>query len=57
MKEKFFAAIAWLPKATIQAAFGSVALDMARALNTDGTGESPEEILGQQVYNLEVGKR
>ncbi|XP_076019301.1 sodium/hydrogen exchanger 9B2-like isoform X1 [Genypterus blacodes] len=30
MKEKLFIAVAWLPKATVQAAIGSKALDMAR---------------------------
>uniref|UniRef100_A0A3Q2Y7Z5 Mitochondrial sodium/hydrogen exchanger 9B2-like n=1 Tax=Hippocampus comes TaxID=109280 RepID=A0A3Q2Y7Z5_HIPCM len=30
LKEKFFIAIAWLPKATVQAAIGSTALDTAR---------------------------
>ncbi|XP_070786264.1 sodium/hydrogen exchanger 9B2 [Enoplosus armatus] len=30
LKEKFFIAVAWLPKATVQAAIGSKALDMAR---------------------------
>ncbi|XP_051275898.1 sodium/hydrogen exchanger 9B2-like isoform X1 [Dicentrarchus labrax] len=30
LKEKFFISVAWLPKATIQAAIGSKALDMAR---------------------------
>ncbi|KAI3353166.1 hypothetical protein L3Q82_019724, partial [Scortum barcoo] len=30
MKEKVFIALAWMPKATVQAAIGSTALDMAR---------------------------
>lgn len=30
LKEKIFIALAWLPKATVQAAIGSTALDMAR---------------------------
>nr|CAD7595160.1 unnamed protein product [Timema genevievae] len=30
IKEKFFVAIAWFPKATVQAALGPVALDIAR---------------------------
>ncbi|XP_068613105.1 sodium/hydrogen exchanger 9B2 [Brachionichthys hirsutus] len=33
MKEKIFIALAWLPKATVQAAIGSTALDMARTKN------------------------
>lgn len=31
LKEKLFIALAWLPKATVQAAFGPVALDIARS--------------------------
>ncbi|TRY82929.1 hypothetical protein DNTS_027924 [Danionella cerebrum] len=31
LKEKVFVALAWMPKATVQAAIGSTALDMARA--------------------------
>ncbi|XP_043970887.1 sodium/hydrogen exchanger 9B2 isoform X3 [Gambusia affinis] len=31
LKEKVFIALAWMPKATVQAAIGSTALDMARA--------------------------
>nr|AXV43385.1 sodium/hydrogen exchanger 9B2 [Lateolabrax maculatus] len=33
MKEKVFIALAWMPKATVQAAIGSTALDMARTKN------------------------
>lgn len=44
-KEKLFTAIAWLPKAAVQAALGSVALDYARKINA-----GPETIvLGEQV--------
>lgn len=35
LKEKFFVAIAWLPKATVQAAIGPVALDTAREMGAD----------------------
>ncbi|CAN7937187.1 unnamed protein product [Ixodes hexagonus] len=35
MKERLFVAIAWLPKATVQAAIGPAALDYARILNAD----------------------
>ena len=31
LKEKFFIPLAWLPKATVQAAIGSMALDTAKA--------------------------
>lgn len=34
-KEKLFVAIAWLPKATVQAAIGSIALDTARLRGSD----------------------
>ena len=45
VKEKLFIPLAWLPKATVQAAIGSLALDTARALNA-----GPRQIeLGQQV--------
>ncbi|XP_051559988.1 sodium/hydrogen exchanger 9B2-like [Myxocyprinus asiaticus] len=33
LKEKVFIALAWMPKATVQAAIGSTALDMARSKN------------------------
>uniref|UniRef100_A0A673ND47 Cation/H+ exchanger transmembrane domain-containing protein n=1 Tax=Sinocyclocheilus rhinocerous TaxID=307959 RepID=A0A673ND47_9TELE len=33
LKEKVFIALAWIPKATVQAAIGSTALDMARSKN------------------------
>lgn len=44
MKEKLFIALAWMPKATVQAAIGSTALDMARTKH--------DETL--QKYGLEV---
>uniref|UniRef100_A0A3Q3VZY9 Cation/H+ exchanger transmembrane domain-containing protein n=1 Tax=Mola mola TaxID=94237 RepID=A0A3Q3VZY9_MOLML len=44
VKEKVFIALAWLPKATVQAAIGSTALDMAR---------SKEDQLRQQ-YGMKV---
>ncbi|RXG58630.1 Mitochondrial sodium/hydrogen exchanger 9B2 [Armadillidium vulgare] len=54
LKEKIFAAISWLPKATIQAAFGSVALDIAREANKDESVETVEEMLGSKVLTLAV---
>ncbi|KAK0055993.1 mitochondrial sodium/hydrogen exchanger 9B2 [Biomphalaria pfeifferi] len=48
-KERSFVAAAWLPKATVQAAIGTVAYDLARK-NNDITSE----ILGKQVLNLAV---
>ncbi|KAM4611743.1 sodium/hydrogen exchanger 9B2 [Polymixia lowei] len=44
MKEKIFISVAWLPKATVQAAIGSKALDMAR--------EEGDEVLIK--YGLDV---
>ena len=35
LREKFFIPFAWLPKATVQAAIGAVALDTARAQDAD----------------------
>ncbi|KAK7910069.1 hypothetical protein WMY93_014753 [Mugilogobius chulae] len=49
LKEKFFIAIAWLPKATVQAAIGSKALDMARE-----KGDKVLEKYGLDVLTLAV---
>ena len=50
LKERIFIAIAWVPKATIQAAIGSAALEAARlAKGDDVTEETPEEKLGKEV--------
>ncbi|CAH8437053.1 unnamed protein product [Schistosoma turkestanicum] len=48
MRERLFIAFAWLPKATVQAAVGPVALDTARQLNSNA------EIIGwgEQVVTL-----
>ncbi|ESP00110.1 hypothetical protein LOTGIDRAFT_63379, partial [Lottia gigantea] len=49
-KERFFVPFAWLPKATVQAAVGSVALDTAREKGSD-----PEFIeLGTKVLAMAV---
>jgi len=34
IKERFFIALAWLPKATVQAAIGPLALDNAKLLSS-----------------------
>ncbi|XP_006893157.1 PREDICTED: mitochondrial sodium/hydrogen exchanger 9B2 [Elephantulus edwardii] len=47
IKEKLFIAFAWLPKATVQAAIGSVALDTARA-----HGEKQLEEYGMDVLTV-----
>ncbi|OWA52319.1 Mitochondrial sodium/hydrogen exchanger 9B2 [Hypsibius exemplaris] len=50
LKEKLFTAIAWIPKATVQAALGSIALTLAREKNS-----SAEMILlGEQVVTIAV---
>ncbi|XP_036407743.1 sodium/hydrogen exchanger 9B2-like [Megalops cyprinoides] len=49
MKEKVFIALAWLPKATVQAAIGSTALDMARS-----KGDPVLEKYGMDVLTVAV---
>merc|ERR1712048_408833 len=51
VKEKLFCAIAWLPKATVQAAIGSIPLDTARRLNLHG---EYQEKLGIQIVTIAV---
>ncbi|CAN8005414.1 unnamed protein product [Ixodes pacificus] len=50
LKERLFVAIAWLPKATVQAAIGPVALDYARNLGADDRTVS----LATQVLTVAV---
>ncbi|KAI8521382.1 Sodium/hydrogen exchanger 9B2 [Branchiostoma belcheri] len=50
-KERLFVAIAWLPKATVQAAIGSTALDTARELTP---GDATNEKLGIQLLTIAV---
>ncbi|XP_043088586.1 sodium/hydrogen exchanger 9B2 [Puntigrus tetrazona] len=49
MKEKIFIALAWMPKATVQAAIGSTALDMARS-----AGDEQLENYGMDVLTVAV---
>ncbi|XP_074486090.1 sodium/hydrogen exchanger 9B2 isoform X2 [Sebastes fasciatus] len=49
MKEKVFIALAWMPKATVQAAIGSSALDMARLRN-----DTELQKYGMQVLTVAV---
>lgn len=44
MKERLFVAIAWIPKATVQAAIGPLALDYARKL-----GHQDQIRMGEEV--------
>uniref|UniRef100_A0A2C9K2F1 Cation/H+ exchanger transmembrane domain-containing protein n=1 Tax=Biomphalaria glabrata TaxID=6526 RepID=A0A2C9K2F1_BIOGL len=48
-KERLFVAMAWLPKATVQAAIGTVAFDLAKKNN-----DVAAQTLGKQVLNLAV---
>merc|ERR1712083_644739 len=51
VKEKIFMAFAWMPKATVQAALGPIALDMARRANVP----DPHLInVGEQILTLAV---
>eukprot|EP00435_Cladocopium_sp_Y103_P055819 s1338_g18.t1 len=45
-QEKFFTALAWMPKATVQAALGGIALDEART--------EEEELLGRRLLAVSV---
>ncbi|XP_076842273.1 sodium/hydrogen exchanger 9B2 isoform X2 [Brachyhypopomus gauderio] len=49
LKEKFFISLAWIPKATVQAAIGSTALDMARSV-----GDQQLEYYGMDVLTVAV---
>ena len=49
-QERLFIALAWLPKATVQAAIGALALDLARQYQPG----SQAEIYGIQVLTLAV---
>ena len=51
-KERMFVAVAWLPKATAQAAIGSLALDQARKLFKEG-GSDQDDLVG--LKNIELG--
>lgn len=51
IKDKIFVAIAWSPKATVQAAIGSVSLDMARERGFTGI---LQEELGIQILTIAV---
>ncbi|ROL01526.1 Sodium/hydrogen exchanger 9B2 [Anabarilius grahami] len=49
MKEKIFISLAWMPKATVQAAIGSTALDVARS-----TGDQQLQKYGMDVLTVAV---
>ena len=56
VKERIFVALAWLPKATVQAALGPVALDTLRNSDLDTNSEQYEmrEKLGLKVLTIAV---
>lgn len=54
IKEVIFINIAWLPKATVQAALAPVALDMARMMGTDEDLESASRLLTISVISILV---
>ena len=51
LKERIFVALAWLPKATVQAALGPVALDTLKHSDLD---DSSEEFLTRKNLGLQV---
>ncbi|XP_067050067.1 sodium/hydrogen exchanger 9B2-like isoform X1 [Acropora muricata] len=51
LKERLFISISWLPKATVQAAIGSVSLDVARQKGFTG---QIEELYGIQILTIAV---
>ncbi|XP_050056472.1 sodium/hydrogen exchanger 9B1-like isoform X3 [Aphis gossypii] len=53
-KEVIFINIAWLPKATVQAALAPVALEMARMMGTDEDMESASRLLTISVISILV---
>ena len=54
LKERLFVALAWLPKATVQAALGPLALDTAKTLGSD-RADGPELITyGEIVLTVAV---
>ncbi|XP_060861285.1 sodium/hydrogen exchanger 9B2-like isoform X2 [Metopolophium dirhodum] len=54
IKEVIFINIAWLPKATVQAALAPVALDMARMMGTEEDKESASRLLTIAVISILV---
>ncbi|XP_047442665.1 sodium/hydrogen exchanger 9B2 [Mugil cephalus] len=52
LKEKVFLAVAWLPKATVQAAVGSTALDMARTVGDETSIKFGLDVLTLAVLSI-----
>jgi NhaP-type Na+/H+ or K+/H+ antiporter len=54
-KERLFVCLAWLPKATVQAALGSVVLDAARDMDIDDDSATDDAVeVGEVVLTLAV---
>jgi NhaP-type Na+/H+ or K+/H+ antiporter len=54
-KERLFVCLAWLPKATVQAALGSLVLDAARDMDMDDDGVTKDAIvIGETILTLAV---
>mmetsp|Transcript_7230 Transcript_7230/g.12151 ORF Transcript_7230/g.12151 Transcript_7230/m.12151 type:complete len:358 (-) Transcript_7230:722-1795(-) len=55
IKERLFVCLAWMPKATVQAALGSVVLDYARELNIEDDGVIDDTLdVGEVILTLAV---
>jgi NhaP-type Na+/H+ or K+/H+ antiporter len=55
VRERLFICVAWLPKATVQAALGSLVLDAARELELDDDGKAEEAVqVGELILTLAV---
>ncbi|XP_060720058.1 sodium/hydrogen exchanger 9B2 isoform X2 [Tachysurus vachellii] len=52
LKEKIFIALAWMPKATVQAAIGSTALDMARVKQDEELQRFGMDVLSVAVLSI-----
>jgi NhaP-type Na+/H+ or K+/H+ antiporter len=54
-RERMFVCLAWLPKATVQAAIGSLVLDAAREMDIDDDGATDDAIeVGEIILTLAV---
>ncbi|XP_053533569.1 sodium/hydrogen exchanger 9B2-like [Ictalurus punctatus] len=52
LKEKIFIALAWMPKATVQAAIGSTALDTARVKQDEECQRFGMDVLSVAVLSI-----
>ena len=52
IKEKLFLCVAWVPKATVQAAVGSIALDLAREANNSNYITLATNVLNIAVLSI-----